>query len=168
MDFGIKCIWMPKGCAHIASTKSTEYPEPRNQGTWWAIQSGWFVLNTFAYVQQVSLLLEGTTWKSVLWYKFYIEIYMTWSQVKSKSIKKWSIYWVMWIKYGKHLSACEGDMQDHSMLDWFDSLNEFIVTVYRYVKLLITVYNYLPDVDSKLGQLIHLLWRVILKQNLRN
>ena len=23
---------MPKGCAHIASTKSTEYPEPRNQG----------------------------------------------------------------------------------------------------------------------------------------
>ena len=23
---------MPKGCAHIASTESTEYPEPRNQG----------------------------------------------------------------------------------------------------------------------------------------
>ena len=23
---------MPKGCADIASTKSTEYPEPRNQG----------------------------------------------------------------------------------------------------------------------------------------
>ena len=23
---------MPKGCAHIASTKSSEFPEPRNQG----------------------------------------------------------------------------------------------------------------------------------------
>ena len=23
---------MPKGCAHIASTESTECPEPRNQG----------------------------------------------------------------------------------------------------------------------------------------
>ena len=32
MDFGIKCIWMPKGCAYITSIKSTEYIEPRNQG----------------------------------------------------------------------------------------------------------------------------------------
>ena len=32
IDFGIKCIWSPKGCAHIASTESTECPEPRNQG----------------------------------------------------------------------------------------------------------------------------------------
>ena len=32
MDFGIKCIWMPKGCAPIASTESTECPESRNQG----------------------------------------------------------------------------------------------------------------------------------------
>ena len=32
MDFGINCISMPKWCAHIASTESTECPEPRNQG----------------------------------------------------------------------------------------------------------------------------------------
>ena len=32
MDFGIKCIWTPKGCAYIASPEPTECPEPRNQG----------------------------------------------------------------------------------------------------------------------------------------
>ena len=32
IDFGINCIWTPKGCAHIASTESTECPEPRNKG----------------------------------------------------------------------------------------------------------------------------------------
>ena len=32
IDFRTKCIWWPKGCAHIASTESTECPEPRNQG----------------------------------------------------------------------------------------------------------------------------------------
>ena len=32
IGLGIKCIWLPKGCAHIASTESTGCPEPRNQG----------------------------------------------------------------------------------------------------------------------------------------
>ena len=32
IDFDIECIWMPKGCAYIASTESTECPEPRNKG----------------------------------------------------------------------------------------------------------------------------------------
>ena len=39
MDFGIECIWAPKECAHIASTKSTECPGPRNQGGMIGIQS---------------------------------------------------------------------------------------------------------------------------------
>ena len=52
---------MPKGCAHIASTESTEYPEPRNQGAQWAIQSERSGVNSFTYVQQVSFLLEGTS-----------------------------------------------------------------------------------------------------------
>ena len=66
----------------------------------------------------------------------------------------------MWIKHWKHLNASWSDMhnrplQDYSMLDWCDSLNEFIVTVYRYDKLLITGYNYVQDVNSKLGQMIY-------------
>ena len=79
----------------------------------------------------------------------------------------------MYFKHWKHLSACEDHMhirllQDYSMLDWCDSFNGSIVTVYRYVKLLIIGYNYVQDVDSKLGQLIYVLRRVMLKQNLRN
>ena len=50
---------MPKGCAHIASTKSTECPEPRNQGGM-INESMNFLLNLFAYVPQVSFILEGT------------------------------------------------------------------------------------------------------------
>ena len=57
INFNTQCIWMPKGCAHIASTESTECLEPRNQG------GMKFVMNSFAYVQQVSLMLEGTTQK---------------------------------------------------------------------------------------------------------
>ena len=68
---------MPKGCAHIANTKSTEYPEPRNQGgtMGYSIRE---ICHEFIciYVQLVSLLLELTTQKSVLWYKLCIGIYM--------------------------------------------------------------------------------------------
>ena len=59
-------------------------------------------------------------------------------------------------------------LQDYSMLNCCDSLNGSIVTVYKYDKLLITGYNYVQEEDSKMGQLIYLLQRVILKQNLRN
>ena len=54
------------------------------------------------------------------------------------------------------------------MLNWCDSLNGSIVTVYEYDKLLITGHSYVQEEDSKMGQLIYLLQSVILKQNLRN
>ena len=47
------------------------------------------------------------------------------------------------------------------MLDWCDSLNGSIVTVYKYDKLLITGYSYVQEEDSKSGKLIYLLQRVI-------
>ena len=47
---------MSKGCAHIASTESTECPEPRNQGSMIGIQSERSGVNYFTYVQQVSFI----------------------------------------------------------------------------------------------------------------
>ena len=48
---------MPKGCAYIASTESTECPEPRNQGGTidHPIREIWGMIgmNSFTYVQQV-------------------------------------------------------------------------------------------------------------------
>ena len=48
----------------------------------WIANQWIYLLNSFAYVQQVSLILEGTTQKSVLWYKFYIGNYRENLQVK--------------------------------------------------------------------------------------
>ena len=50
---------------------------------------GGFVMNLFAYiyVQEVSPVLEGTTQKTKLWYKFHIKNYRENTQVERESIK---------------------------------------------------------------------------------
>ena len=59
-------------------------------------------------------------------------------------------------------------LYDYSMLDRCDSFNGSIIIVYRYDKLLITRYNYVQEEDSKMGQLIYLLQRVILMKFMPN
>ena len=54
------------------------------------------------------------------------------------------------------------------MLNWCDSFNGSIVTVYRYDKLLITGYNYVQDVDSTVGAIDLSIAKGNLEANLRN
>ena len=136
MDFDIKCIWMPKGCAHIASTESTECPEPRNQGGMighpireiWA----WTVMNSFPYVQPVSYLQKWITRKTRFRPNSCIGIYMRCCQVKRNTVKRWSIYWGMhpsignsWVPVKNRYIAdyCKG----WCMLNWCCSFNGSIV-----------------------------------------
>ena len=49
----------------------------------------------FAYDQQVSFYLKWTTRKTRFWHKSYIGVYGKYLQVKSREIKRWSIYWGM-------------------------------------------------------------------------
>ena len=61
--------------SHIANCPQTAWESmgyDRHPIRAWGI---FHCLIQFAYVQQVSLLLKGTTQKSVLWYKFYIGNY---------------------------------------------------------------------------------------------
>ena len=48
-----------KRCAHIASTVQNDGPDPRSKRGTRSIQSERSVLNSLAYVQQVSLAMEG-------------------------------------------------------------------------------------------------------------
>ena len=54
------------------------------------------------------------------------------------------------------------------MLDRCDSFNGAIVTVYKCDKLLITGYRYAQEGDSKVGQMIYLLQRVVLMKFMPN
>ena len=96
IDFGIECIWMPKGCVHIASTESTECPEPRNQGgtIGHPIREFWEV-NCFAYVQPVSYLQKWATRKTKFQHNSCLGINMKYRQVDRIQFKRWSIYWGM-------------------------------------------------------------------------
>ena len=78
---------MPKWCAHIASTKSSEVARALNKGNESDIQSKRSVLNSLAYVQQVSEPLEGTFDSPKYWSKFTIGIYVDHTQVKRIKIK---------------------------------------------------------------------------------
>ena len=55
MNFNIECKWILKRCAHIASTKSTECPEPRNQGGMIGPQINVFVIE-FIYICSTSVI----------------------------------------------------------------------------------------------------------------
>ena len=54
---------------------------------WCRTNQGNFLLNSFAYGQQVSYLSEGTTRKFVLWYKFYIETTRKTEKSKENQLK---------------------------------------------------------------------------------
>ena len=67
---------MPKGCAHIASTKSTEYPEPMNQGGAMGYPIREICAEFICICSTGVITSGGTSRQSVLWYKSYIGIYM--------------------------------------------------------------------------------------------
>ena len=54
------------------------------------------------------------------------------------------------------------------MLDRCDSFNGAIIIVYRCDKLLITGYRYAQEVDSKVGEMIYLLRRVVFMKFMPN
>ena len=90
-----------KWCAHIASTEQNEGPLPRTQGGTWNSQSVDGSLNSFAYVQQVSLILlfcGGKLSKLKLWTRIYIGINERRCTSWQNHLKMWSIYWVMSFK----------------------------------------------------------------------
>ena len=49
-----------------------------------------------------------------------------------------------------------------------DSFNEAIINIYRYDKLLILGYRYAQEVDSKVGEMIYPLRRVVLMKFMPN
>ena len=111
IDFDIERIWTPKGCAHVASTESTECPEPRNQGDTIDLPIreiwGWLAWIHLHMFIKSHLLLKWTTQKTIFWHSSFIGIYMKYYRVESNSIKRWFRYWVMSFKHWKHLSAYE-------------------------------------------------------------
>ena len=60
-----------KRCAHIASTVQNDGPDSRSKEGAGSIQSERSVLNSFAYVQQVSLAMEGNFRKPKLLVQFH-------------------------------------------------------------------------------------------------
>ena len=54
------------------------------------------------------------------------------------------------------------------MFDRCDSFNGTIIIVYRCDKLLITGYRYAQEVDSKVGEMIYLLRRVVFMKFMPN
>ena len=88
---------MPKGCAYIASTESTECPWPRNQRAVidYPIREiwGWLAWIHWHMFNKCYLLLKWTTRKTIFWPNSCIGIYMRYCQVKRNTVKRWSIYW---------------------------------------------------------------------------
>ena len=78
---------MPKWCAHIASTKSSDGPRGWNKRGKSDIQSERFELNSLAYVQQVSELWRETFDSPKYWSNSTIGIYVDHTQVKRNKIK---------------------------------------------------------------------------------
>ena len=131
---------------------------------------GWTDLHMF---NRCHPLLKWTTWKTRFRYKLCIRIYVEYLQVESNSIKMWSIYWVMSFKHWKHLSTCEDHMHirllwDYREVDRCDSFNGATINFCLCDKLLILGYRYAQEEDSKVGELIYLLWRVVLMKFMPN
>ena len=122
-----------------------------------------FVMNSFAYVQQVSQPWREKLEKLNYGTNSYIGINERRCTSWQNHLKMWCIYWVMSFKHWKHFSACEDHMHirllpDYSMLNWCDSFSGAMVIGYRYAQ----------EKDSKWEQMIYL-WRgLTLKQILEN
>ena len=82
-------------CAHIASTVQNDGPDPRSKEGAGSIQSERSVLNSFAYVQQVSEPLEGNFRKPKLLVQFYHRNTLVGPTSRQKPFKKWSTLWEM-------------------------------------------------------------------------
>ena len=82
---------MSKWCAHIASTKSSEGLKSWNKGSESDIQSERSVLNSLAYVQQVSDFGRETFDSPKYWSNSTIGMHRDHNTSQKNLIKKWSI-----------------------------------------------------------------------------